>query len=135
MNRKLIRAAALVLSVLMLMTVLCSCGKESKKEEPAAAEKLKDEQLLSAVKNYCLKANPDLEEIVNAGEYTVYWEITSNDGNEAVVLYRSYTAAENLFYINLTTGDTRVTENVPGITDGEQETDISFNIKDYLAEK
>ena len=34
---------------------------------------------------------PDLEEIVSAGEYPVYWEVASSDAEEIVILFRSYT--------------------------------------------
>ena len=96
---------------------------------------LTDEQALSAVKNYCYEKNPDLEEIVKAGEYPVYWDVSSSDEQEIVILFRSYTGAQNRYYIDRSSGDTYVTEFVPGITDEEQKTDESFNIRDHLSEK
>ena len=41
-----------------------------------------DEQALSAIRSYCYAQNPDLEQIVNAGEYPVYWEIGEILGEE-----------------------------------------------------
>ncbi len=93
-----------------------------------------NEKYLDAVKKYCLENNPDLEGIVNEGEYTVYWEVESFNNNEVVVLYRSYTGAQVRYYINKITGDTYVTEFVPGITDEEQVTGETFNIKSYIVE-
>lgn len=101
-------------------------------EPVVAKDKIDDEQALAAVKKYCRSNNPDLEEIEKAGEYPVYWEVTSSTEDEIVVLYRSYTAAQIRYYIDRGTGDAYVTEFVPGITDKEERTDESFNIKDYI---
>lgn len=125
MNKKLTRAIAYMLSLLAVMAGLCGCGKES-----AAT----DEQLLAAIKNYCCEMNPTLDDIANAGEYPVYWEIVSSDEHEAVVLFRSYTGAQVRYYIDRATGETYVTEFVPGITTEEQRTGESFNVKEYFPE-
>ena len=156
MNKKVIHAAAFVLLLFMLMTTLCGCGRksdaaetiepvlddafvsttepgDSPETEAGTVEKLSDEQVLSAIKSYCYMINPDLEGIVNAEEYPVYWEIYSSDEHETVVLFRSYTGAQNRYYIDRITGDAYVTEYVPGITLEEQRTDESFNVRDYLS--
>ena len=123
MNKKLSRAIAFALLMLAVMAGLCGCGKESAST---------DEQLLAAIKKYCCTMNPDLENIANAGEYPVYWEIVSSDEQEAVVLFRSYTGAQVRSYIDRATGETYMTEFVPGITTEEQRTGESFNVKDYF---
>ena len=108
---------------------------ESGKETVIGTEtdgKLTDDQLLSAIRNYCFESNPDLKDIADEGEYQVYWEIEPGHDNETVVLFRSYTGAQIRYYINPDSGDTYVTEFVPGITDEEQKTDESFNVNDYL---
>ena len=51
---------------------------------------------------------------------------------EAVVLFNSYTGAQVRYYIDRDTGETRVTEFVPGITAEETQTDESFNARNYL---
>ena len=94
---------------------------------------LSDEQVLDAVKRYCYARNPDLESVVNAGEYPVYWDVSSSGENEAVVLFRSYTGAQLRYYIDRITGDAYVTEFVPGVTAEEQRTGESFNVRDYLS--
>ena len=100
---------------------------------PARSErKLTDEQALTAVRNCCFIQNPGLAEIVKDGEYPDYWEVLSSDGGEIVVLYRSYTGAQNRYYIDPVSGETAVTELVPGILDEEQRTDESLNAWDYL---
>jgi len=92
-----------------------------------------DEQALAAIRQYCLNSNPDLQAILDAGEHPVYWEISSSDEKEIVVLYRSYTAALVSYHIDRATGETHVTEFVPGITTEEQPTDEHLNVWDYLS--
>ncbi len=94
-----------------------------------------DEMALAAIENYCCTKEPGLKEDADAGKYYVYWEISSSDENEIVVLYRSYTSALVRYYIDRTSGDTYVTEFVPGITPEEERTDESFNIRDYIPDK
>ncbi len=94
--------------------------------------RLSGEQAVSAIRRYCLRSDPDLESIVNAGEYPVYWDVDSSDEHEIVVLFRSYTGAQIRYYIDPVSGDTYVTEFVPGITSAEERTDESLNVRDYL---
>ena len=93
---------------------------------------LTDEQALSAIRNYCCTNNPDLEGIVNDGDYPAYWEIASSTGSQVVVLFRSYTGAQIRYYIDRLSGDTYVTEFVPGITPEEEPSNESLNAWDYL---
>ena len=97
------------------------------------ADALTESQALDAVKNYCFSKNPDLKNMADSPDYTIYWNVTTNDTNEIVVLYRAYTGAEIRYYVDPVSGDTYVTESVPGITDGEQRTEEKLNVKDYLS--
>lgn len=101
-------------------------------QDIAVSETITDEQALAAIKNYCYISNPSLVDIVNEGQYAVSWEVSSSDENEIVVLYISYTGAQVRYYIDRNTGDTYVTEFVPGILDEEEQTDERFNVKDYF---
>ena len=92
---------------------------------------ISQEQALAAIKNYCFANNPELEKMINSGDYGAYFDVSDSENGEIVVLYRSYTAAQIRYYIDPTTGGVYVTELVPGIMDEEQRTDESFNIKDY----
>ena len=155
-------AALVLACLILFMTVLSGCGRKNEvpetsgaasgdapvlealpkepeapevPEEPLSPEAeggLTEEQALTAIRNYCVSVNPDLEDIVNAGEYPAYWEISSADDQQIVVLYRSYTGALVRYYIDRLTGETRVTEFVPGITEEEQPTEESFNVNLYL---
>ncbi len=93
--------------------------------------KMTEEQALFAIERYCYMTIPDLESIVNSGKYTVSWGIISEDDSEIVILFRSYTGAEMRYYIDPVSGDTYVTANVPGMTDGEELTDERLNAWDY----
>jgi len=93
---------------------------------------LSDEVALSAVRQYCFDANPDLEGIVNAGEYPVYWIVESSSEQQVVVLYRSYTGSETRYYIDRATGEATVTDFVPGIMSAEQPSEERMNVWDYL---
>ena len=101
-------------------------------ENEPGNKKLSDEQALAAIRQYCFVSNPDLENIVNAGEQQVYWDIQSSTDTEIVVLFRSYTGALIRYYIDPVSGETYVTEFVPGITTEEQRTEESFNARDFL---
>ena len=109
---------------------------EQPTEEPVQADDaqqvLDNDTAVAAIKNYCHETNPDLQNIEDAGEYPVYWEVESADEKQIVVLFRSYTGAQVRYYIDPASGDTYVTEFVPGITDAEEKTDESFNARDYL---
>lgn len=94
--------------------------------------KLTDDEVRSAIKKYCYLSNPSLEGIVNAGEYPVYWEVSSSSDNEIVILYGSYTGVIVRYYVDPESGETYSTEFVPGITEEEERTDESLNVKDYL---
>jgi hypothetical protein len=95
-------------------------------------EALTEEQALKAIKNYCSINNPELEKEMDSDEYTVYWDVETNENSEIVVLFRSYTGSQTRYYIEPISGETYVTELVPGIIDEEQRTDVSFNARDYL---
>ncbi len=106
-------------------------------QEPADTptdDRITEEQALEAIRDYCYAQNPDLEGIVEAGEYPVYWEAVSEDDTQIIILYRSYTGVLVRYYIDPVTGDTYVTEYVPGITDEEEQTEETFNLRETMAE-
>ena len=95
---------------------------------------ISEEQAYTAVINYCKATDPEFSEESDAEGYTEYWDVSTNEDGEIVVLYRSYTAAEIRYYIQPVTGEAYVTELVPGIIDEEQETGETFNARDDLAD-
>ena len=94
--------------------------------------RITDDQAVSAVRNYCLAANPELANSVNGGEAPVYWDLSSSDENQIVVVFRSYTGALKRYYIDPVSGETYVTEFVPGVMEDEQQTGETLNVKNYL---
>lgn len=94
--------------------------------------RITDDQAVSAVRNYCLAANPELLNSVNGGEAPVYWDLSSSDENQIVVVFRSYTGSLNRYYIDPVSGEAYVTEFVPGVMEKEQRTGETLNVKNYL---
>ncbi|MCR4794468.1 MAG: hypothetical protein K5898_04760 [Ruminococcus sp.] len=94
------------------------------------SDALTENQALDAIKNYYSINNLALT--TDSSEYNSYWDVATNESNEIVVLYRSYTGAQMRYYIDPVSGETYVTEFVPGIIDTEQRTEESFNARDYL---
>lgn len=105
---------------------------EATQPESAKGGAITEDQALEAVRQYCIEANPDLEEMAGSDDYTIYWDVTTNDSGEIVVLYRSYTGAEIRYYVDPESGEAYTTELVPGIIDEEQRTDETLNIRDYM---
>ena len=101
-------------------------------DKEVASTAISDDQALAAIKKYCMETNPDLKDKVDSEDYTIYWNIESSDESQIVVLYRSYTAAEVRYYIDRISGDTYVTEYVQGITEQEERSPETLNVKDYI---
>ncbi len=98
----------------------------------ATSDVITKDQALRAAFNYYTIQNPGYE---LTGEYGEYWDVVSDNPDEIVVIYRSYTGAINRYYVNPSSGDTYVTEFVPGIIDEEQKTGETFNIRDYFTDE
>ncbi|WP_026488974.1 hypothetical protein [Butyrivibrio sp. XBB1001] len=95
-------------------------------------EQITNEQAFNAVMNYCKSVNPDFSAEINTEGYTEYWDTTTDESGEILVIYRSYTGAQTRYHINPSTGEAYVTELVPGIIDEEQPTGETFNARDFL---
>ncbi|MBR1669394.1 MAG: hypothetical protein IJ695_01725 [Butyrivibrio sp.] len=93
-------------------------------EEMPEAGTISEQQALDAVRNYYGAED--------ASEEGAYWDVSTIETGEIVVLYRSYTGSINRYYVDVNTGDTYVTEQVPGIIDDEQKNGETFNVKDYM---
>ena len=100
--------------------------------DPQGERAMSDEQALAAVKRYCMSQNPDLEEIVKAGEHEVFWQISEHSEEQIVILFHSYTGADVRYYIDPVSGEAYVTEFVSGVTAEEQRTDETLNVWDYM---
>ena len=93
--------------------------------------RMTEEQALTAIRRYCCIGNPDLRSMESSGEYSISWTIDAGDEQETVVLFRSYTGAQVRYHIDPVSGETYVTEYVPGVTAEEERTEESLNAWDY----
>ena len=101
-------------------------------EEKIAVDEITEEEALNAITRYCFLQNPALSDMISGEDTTFFWTVSTNEAKEIVVLFRSYTGALIRYYVDPKTGDTYVTEYVPGITEEEQRTDETLNVRDYL---
>ena len=116
----------LLIICLVFFIFTAGCGKKDVRQE------ITEGQALSSIQKYCYANDPSLEGIVDSGEYPAYWDVSSADEHEITVLFRSYTGALIRYYIDPVSGETYVTEFVPGITAEEERTGESLNVRDYL---
>ena len=132
MNNKFIKKITMIFAVCCMACSMAACSSGRKAETAAQEQALTEEQALASIQNYCFMQNPELEKETDSEDTRVYWDVSTNDSNEIVVLFRSYTGSETRYYIDPVSGETYSTELVPGIIDEEQRTDESFNVKDYM---
>ena len=90
-----------------------------------------EDQAYAAVINYNKSIGSGYDGEINSEGYSEYWDVSTENG-KIVVLYRSYTGAQIRYYVDPASGETYVTELVPGIIDEEQENGERFNARDYL---
>ena len=126
-NKRLRMMKQIALLVLLATMLLCSCGSKSTKESQS---KITAEMAFEGVTNYChseydwsmAKDNPDIME-VQMGEET---------DSAYQVVFRSYTGAFVNFYVDKTSGTTRMEEYVPNLN---VRNDVgTIDIFDYLDE-
>ena len=100
--------------------------------DTGVVKEVSDDMALSAVKYYCYTNDPEMEAAEKDEEHPVRWDITSSDEKQILVVFTSYTGAELRYYVDRASGETYVTEFVPGVTAEEQRTEESFNVWDYI---
>ena len=96
------------------------------------ASVITEDQAYNAVINYNKAIGSGIDEEINSDGYSEYWDVSTNEDGKIVVLYRSYTGAQTFYYVDPVSGETYITELVPGIIDEEQSTGETFNVRDYL---
>ena len=112
-----------ILTVLLLL--LYSCGSKSNKKSQS---KITAEMALEGVSNYChstydwsiAKDNPDI----------MYVQMGEETDSTYQVVFRSYTGAFVHFYVNKTSGTTRIVEKVPSLN--VEEDAGTIELFDYL---
>lgn len=117
-----------VLSIVLATLLLCSCGSKSTN---GSQSKITADMAFKGVNNYChkeydwsvAKDNPDI----------MYVQMGEETDSAYQVVFRSYTGAFVNFYVNKTSGTTRMEEYVPTL-DIRNEAG-SIDIFDYLEQK
>ena len=100
----------LITICLLATMLLCSCGSKSTKESQS---KITAEMAYEGVNNYChseydwsiAKDNPDI----------MYVQMGEETDSAYQVVFRSYTGAFVNFYVDKTSGTTRMEEYVPNL--------------------
>ena len=129
---KIFRLKPLILSIVLITLLLCSCGS---KGTNGSQSKITADMAYEGVNNYChkeydwsvAKDNPDIM-FVQMGEET---------DSAYQVVFRSYTGAYVHFYVDKTSGTTKMVEKVPSLNveedDGEYQSSAgTINLFDYL---
>ena len=122
-NKKM-KKSFIVLVMISLLLLLFGCKVSN--------NKITEEVALTSIKNYCYAHFENLKEMEDSDNFTINWEVVSSDDKQIVVMFRSYTGAQVRYYIDKGTGETYVTEFMPGITENEEKTGEVFNINDWL---
>ena len=124
----------ITLSIVLVTLLLCSCGS---KGTNGSRSEITADMAYEGVNNYChqkydwsvAKDNPDI----------MYVQMGEETDSTYQVVFRSYTGAFVHFYVNKTSGTTRVVEKVPNLNveedDGEHQLSAgTINLFDYLDE-
>ena len=127
-SMKIFRLKPWILSIVLITLLLCSCGS---KGTNGSQSKITADMAYEGVNNYChkeydwsvAKDNPDI----------MYVQMGKETDSAYQVVFRSYTGAFVNFYVNKTSGTTRMEEYVPTL-DIRNEAG-SIDIFDYLEQK
>lgn len=102
--------------------LLCACSGGAPKTEITA------EMAFEGVSNYCHRTFD--WEVADEGRGVMSLEMGEESDSTFKVVFRSYTAALTYFYVNKSSGVTRMVEYVPGLEITEEADTI--NLFDYL---
>ena len=110
MIMKNFRLKPLILSIVLVSLLLCSCGS---KGTNGSQSEITADMAFEGVNNYChkeydwsvAKDNPDI----------MYVQMGEETDSAFQVVFRSYTGAFVHFYVNKTSGTTRIVEKVPSL--------------------
>ena len=115
----------IVFSFVLMATLFCSCGSNTTKSEITA------EMAYEGVNNYC-HSTYDWN-VAESNPSIMYVEMGEETDSTYQVVFRSYTGAFVNFYVDKTSGTTRMEEYVPTL-DVRSEVG-TIDIHDYLAKK
>ena len=118
----------ITLSIVLITLLLCSCGSKGTK---GSQSKITADMAYEGVNNYChkeydwsvAKDNPDI----------MYVQMGEETDSAYQVVFRSYTGAFVHFYVDKTSGTTKMVEKVPSLN--VEEEIGSINLYDYIEKK
>ena len=129
---KIFRLKPWILSIVLVTLLLCSCGSKGTNDSQS---EITAEMAFEGVNNYChkeydwsvAKDNPDI----------MYVQMGEETDSAYQVVFRSYTGAYVHFYVDKTSGTTKMVEKVPSLNveedDGEYQSSAgTINLFDYL---
>ena len=127
-SMKIFRLKPWILSIVLITLLLCSCGS---KGTNGSQSKITADMAYEGVNNYChkeydwsvAKDNPDI----------MYVQMGEETDSAYQVVFRSYTGAFVHFYVNKTSGTTKMVEKVPSLNVEEEAGTI--NLFDYLEKR
>lgn len=122
------RLKPLILSIVLVTLLLCSCGS---KGTNGSQSEITADMAFEGVNNYChkeydwsiAKDNPDI----------MYVQMGEETDSAYQVVFRSYTGAFVHFYVDKTSGTTRIVEKVPSLSVEEETGNIE--LFDYLGKR
>ena len=115
-----------ILSVVLVTLLLCSCGS---KGTNGSQGKITAEMAYEGVNNYChreydwsvAKDNPDI----------MYVQMGEETDSTYQVVFRSYTGSFVHFYVNKTSGTTKMVEKVPNLNVEEDDGEYQSSDGEY----
>ena len=111
-----------VLSILLLITLLCGCRPKTSEDTITA------EMALEGVSNYC---HSEYDWSPAEGDPEMMYVVMGEESDSAYqVVFRSYTGAQVFFYVDKTSGATRMVEHVPAL--GIESEAGTMDLFDYL---
>ena len=113
-------------SLLFVVLFFCACNKN--KREVAQPTPITEEMAYEGVNNYC-HSTYDWS-VAEENPSIMYVEMGEETESDYHVVFRSYTGAFVHFYVDKTSGNTRMVEEVPAL-DVEEETG-TIDLFDYL---
>ena len=119
----------IVFSLVFIALLFCSCHDQ--KTDSAQPTAITAEMAYEGVNNYC-HSEYDWS-VAESNPSIMYVEMGEETASEYKVIFRSYTGAFVYFYVEKTSGTTRMIEYVPTL-DVESEAG-TINLFDYLEKK
>lgn len=119
----------ILISYFVALSFLCSCHQN--KPEATSSPAITAEMAYEGINNYC-HSEYDWS-VAEENPSIMYVKMEEGTDTEFKVVFRSYTGAFVNFYVEKSSGKTRIVESVPSL--GVEDEVGTINISDYLEKK